>query len=62
MYTARPVPASPGEFLFAVRCSCGATGNVAVTANDLKSAAARGLPAAAAIANATQDALDRMHG
>jgi hypothetical protein len=60
-FVSRPVPAPPGEFLFDVRCSCGASAQAPVKLDDLRRAAERGLPPAAAIAIATQDALDRMH-
>src|SRR5438876_407569 len=60
-FVARPVPAPPGEFLFSVRCSCGAELAAAVTLDALRRAAAQGEPAAVAIAIATQDALDAMH-
>ncbi len=60
-FVSRPAAAPPGEFLFDVRCSCGAVGRAAVTFDDLRRAAERGLAPAAAIAIATQDALDAMH-
>ncbi len=60
-FVSRPVAAPPGEFLFDVRCSCGAVGRAPVRLDDLRRAAQRGLPPAAAIAIATQDALDAMH-
>ncbi|HLZ73067.1 MAG TPA: hypothetical protein VKV26_24450 [Dehalococcoidia bacterium] len=60
-FASRPVPAPPGEFLFDVRCSCGAGMLAPVKLDDLRRAAARGLSPAAAIAIATQDALDAMH-
>ncbi|GEM_PF-1829560 len=60
-FVARPAPAPPGEFLFDVRCSCGAGMLAPVKLDDLRRAAARGLSPAAAIAVATQDALDAMH-
>lgn len=60
-YLARPTPAPPGEFRFAVRCSCGRERVASVTLDDLRSAAARGLTPAAAIATAQQDVLDAMH-
>lgn len=60
-FVSRPVPAPPGEFLFDVRCSCGASVLAPVKLDDLRRAAAGGLSPAAAIAIATQDALDAMH-
>jgi hypothetical protein len=60
-FVARPVSAPPGEFRFAVRCSCGREGDAAVTLDMLREAAARGLSPAAAITLAQQAALDVMH-
>jgi len=60
-FVARPAPAPPGEFLFEVRCSCGAAVLAPVKLGDLRRAAALGHSPAAAIAIATQDALDAMH-
>lgn len=60
-FTARPSKAPPGEFVFDLRCSCGAANRVAVTLSDLRAVADRGLPASQAIAIATQHALDAMH-
>jgi hypothetical protein len=60
-YRARPVAAPAGEFLFDVRCSCGAARLVPVKAEALRTAAEHGLAAAAAIDVAVQDALDEMH-
>ncbi|MHB8574284.1 MAG: hypothetical protein ACYDCQ_03035 [Dehalococcoidia bacterium] len=60
-YTVRPGPAPAGEFLFNVRCSCGGEQQAPVTLAALRAAARQGIPAAAVIAIATQDALDAMH-
>jgi hypothetical protein len=60
-FTARPSKAPPGEFVFDLRCSCGASTRVPVTRSDLRAVADRGLPASQAIAIATQHALDAMH-
>ncbi|HEY7294486.1 MAG TPA: hypothetical protein VH916_05555 [Dehalococcoidia bacterium] len=60
-FVSRPVPAPPGEFLFEIRCSCGRGVHVPVKLADLRRAATGGASPAAAIAIATQDALDAMH-